>query len=289
MALGKDARMIYENRWVQAVKRCLDSKYSSETWHGKLRRSWRKRLLEMALSPIREELCQEQKKSLAHLEEEPVIDFFYGHVPVHIYVPDYKIDLIQQEISMMHDFYEIELLEYVREKYLRDGMVYLDCGANIGNHTVFFTRVAKAKKVFAFEGHPRTYGILEKNVALNSLEDCVNTYNCVLGEENGRAKIQHEEPTNIGGTSFCEDASGNMPMVCIDDMTWTDSVDFVKMDVEGFEEQVLRGMKNLLRRDKPVLWVEIFPDKYQRVAGFLQEIGYRQEQELFGGRNYIFV
>ena len=289
MALGKDSKSIYQNRWVQSIKRFLDRKYPWETWHGKLRRSLRKRLLELALSPIRRELCEEQEKSLAHLVNQPVMDFFYGHIPIHIYVPDYKIDLIQKDITLMQNFYEIELLEYVREHYLHDDMVYLDCGANIGNHTIFFSCVARANKVFAFEGHPRTFSLLKKNVALNSLENSVEIYNCVLGEENGRAKIQHEEPTNIGGTSFCEDASGDMQMVCIDDMAWSETVDFVKMDVEGFEEQVLRGMKNLLRRDKPVLWVEIFPDKYHRVLKLLQELGYRQEIELFGGRNYIFV
>lgn len=289
MALGKDSKSIYQNRWVQEIKRFLDRKYPWETWHGKLRRSLRKRLLELALSPIRRELCEEQEKSLAHLVNQPVMDFFYGHIPIHIYVPDYKIDSLQKEITQMQNFYEIELLEYVRERYLRDGMVYLDCGANIGNHTIFFSCVAKAKKVFAFEGHPRTFSLLEKNIDLNSLEDCVKRYNCVLGDGAGKARIQHEEPTNIGGTSFSADASGDLPMVCIDDMDWSDKVDFVKMDVEGSEEQVLRGMKNMLRRDKPVLWVEIFPDKYQRVSGLLEEMGYRQEIELFGGRNYIFV
>ncbi len=285
---SRKTKSIYENRWVRTIKICLDKKFDEEIWWHRLHRSWCKRLLETALRPIGDELKQEQENALAYLAEEPIFCFFYGRTPVRVYVPDYREDLIQKDITMMQTFHEIELLHYVREHYLREGMVYMDCGANIGNHTLFFARVANAKKIFAFEGHPRTFGILNKNIELNALQNCVETYNCVLGEKQGRAKIQHEEPTNIGETSFCEDEKGDIKMICIDDITWTEKVDFVKMDVEGFEYHVLRGMRKVLQNSQPILWIESFPDKYPRVTTFLQEMGYRQEHML-PGFNYIFV
>lgn len=285
---SKKIKSIYENRWVRTIKLCLDKKFDEKIWWNRLHRSWCKRLLEMALRPIEDELRQEQENALAYLAEEPVFCFFYDKAPIRIYVPDYREDLIQKDITMMQTFHEIELLRYVKAHYLRDGMVYLDCGANIGNHTLFFARAANARRIFSFEGHPRTFGILEKNIELNALQNCVEAYNCVLGEKKGHAKIQHEEPTNIGETSFCEDAEGDMKMICIDDMPWEEKVDFVKMDVEGFEYHVLKGMKNLLQNSQPILWIESFPDKYPRVMAFFQEMGYRQEHVL-PGSNYIFV
>ena len=57
--------------------------------------------------------------------------------------------------------------------------------------------------------------------------------------------------------------------------------------VEGFEYHVLKGMGRLLRRDRPLLWVEIFDEHYGEVSKFLQEYHYEQI-EVFEGDNYIF-
>ena len=111
---------IYENRWVRTIKLCLDKKFDEKKWWNRLHRSWCKRLLETALRPIEAELRQEQENALAYLAEEPIFGFFYGRVPIHIYVPDYRVDLIQKDITMMETFHEIELLRYVKAHYLRD-------------------------------------------------------------------------------------------------------------------------------------------------------------------------
>lgn len=250
-------------------------------------KSLSKLLLEMALLPIYDELQQKQERLTAYLEEEPVVHFYFETVPVHVYVPDYKVDVLQNDISTLHTFFELNLLQYVQKHYLHDGMNYLDCGANIGNHSLFFACISNANMIFSFEGNPKTFEILKKNIELNALENRVNIYNCVLGEHKGLAKIAHEEPNNIGATSFCEDVAGDTEMICIDDMSWEQKIDFIKMDVEGFEYFVLKGMKELLCRDKPVLWVEIFPENYRRVRALLDEFGYHQRETL-EACNYIF-
>lgn len=284
----QEAKCIYDTCCGRTIKLCLHHKLFAETWTTRLRRSLSKRMLEMALWPIRNELRQNQESLSAYLEEEAVVHFYFGKSPIHIYVPDYKVDLIQNDIATLHTFYEMDFLQYMQNHYLQDGMTFLDCGANIGNHTLFFACIANAKNVVSFEGNPKTFKLLEKNIALNTLENRVKIYNCVLGEHKGHAKIAHEEPANIGATSFCEDASGDTEMICIDDLEWKQKIDFVKMDVEGFEYNVLKGMKKLLQRDRPILWIEIFPEKYRNVTALLNELGYRQKEEL-AACNYIFV
>lgn len=285
---GRQSKCIYDTCWGRVIRLCLYQKFEKDTWWTRLRRSWSKLLLEIALWPIHNELRRNQDYLSAYLEEDAVVHFFFGKSPIHIYVPDYKTDVLQNDISTMHTFFELDLLQYVKKQYLHDGMNYFDCGANIGNHTLFFACVSNAYTVFSFEGNPKTFEILEKNIELNGLENRVKLFNYVLGEHKGRAKIAHEEVDNLGATSFCEDVAGNAEMICIDDMSWEQKIDFIKMDVEGFECYVLKGMKSLLQRDKPILWVEIFPENYQRVLALLGEFGYCQKEAL-AGCNYIFV
>ncbi len=74
----------------------------------------------------------------------------------------------------------------------------------------------------------------------------------------------------------------------LDSFGFGEKIDFVKMDVEGFEYKVLKGGRNLLINDKPILWVEIFSCNYAKVSELLAELGYRQIEAL-DKNNYIFA
>lgn len=250
-----------------------------------------KRMLEMSLWPYREVLKKQEadfEEDLSFMEGKPVYRFLYQNKLITMFLPQYKVDNLQREIVRGKEFYELDLLRYIAKKYHINDMVIIDCGANIGNHTVFFKKVMNAKKIISFEGNPDTCKLLKKNIELNDMIEDVEVYNYVLGEKSSMASIEHFEETNIGGTSFCENTNGTLKMISIDEMNIEDHIDFVKMDVEGFEYHVLKGMRKLLERDKPVLWVEIFPDKYEKVTKVLSASGYSLKENL-GGANYIFT
>ena len=121
------------------------------------------------------------------------------------------------------------------------------------------------------------------------MQNKVTAYNCVLGEKEGFAQISHCDLLNIGGTDFSEskDQSG-IEMKALGSFSFDGKVDFVKMDVEGFEYQVLQGSKDLLLKDKPILWIEIFNRNYSKVSQLLSELGYKQIEAL-DRDNYIFM
>lgn len=257
----------------------------------RIKRSLSKRMLELALWPYRDELKKQQKnfeKDFSFMESEPIYQFFYQNNLIRIFLPQYKTDDLQDDIVRRKEFHEEDLLRYISEHYKKDNMVIIDCGANIGNHTIYFNKIMNAKKVISFEGNPDTYKTLLKNIEINNMEDVVETYNYVLGEKSSMASIDHFDESNIGGTSFCENENGTLKMISVDSLNIQDHIDFIKMDVEGFEYHVLKGMTQLLNRDKPVLWIEIFPDKYKKVTELLFANGYRLQDSLRGS-NYIFV
>ncbi len=282
---------VYDTRFFREALFCLYKKFDGSSFFAKLYASFLKRMLRLVTKPIHNELVQNElyDRNKNKTVQEDTYSFSIDGVPLNFYLPYARFDSIQQAILKNRNFFEFRLLDKVREKYLKPGFTYLDCGANIGNHSLFFACVAKAKKVFAFEGNPPTYNILAKNIELNNLQNKVNTYNCVLGEKEGFAQISHCDLLNIGGTDFAESKEQNgIEMKALDSFPFGEKVDFVKMDVEGFEYHVLKGAKNLLLKDKPILWVEIFSPRYQQVSELLSSLGYKQIEAL-DRDNYIFM
>ena len=285
---------IYSNRFVREIVYCLYKRFSSDTRWGKFRISCCKRLLELATYSIRHELKQSEEyyaklddEKMKGGESEDIVNFTCNGLDCRFYLPHARYDLIQGFIKQNHVFFENELLNHVKNKYLQPDMVYLDCGANIGNHTIFFLKAAAAKKIYAFEGNPDTYKILKHNISINDNESHILSYNCVLGEEEGKADIDIYDPFNLGCTSF-QKAREGIDMYPLDSFDFKEKIDFVKMDVERFEYHVLQGMKKILEKDKPILWIEIFPENITKVEGVLHAFGYKKAESLEED-NYIYL
>lgn len=282
---------ICDTRFFREALFCLYKKFDGSRFWTKLYISFLKKVLKLATKPICDELIKNElyDRNKNKTIQDDTYSFSIDSVPLNFYLPYARFDAIQQAILKDRNFFEFRLLNKVRKKYLKPDFTYLDCGANIGNHSLFFACIAKAKKVFSFEGNPPTYNILAKNIELNNLQDKVNAYNCVLGEKEGFAQISHCDLLNIGGTDFAESKDQNgIEMKALDSFPFGEKIDFVKMDVEGFEYHVLKGAKNLLLKDKPILWVEIFSSNYQQVSELLSNLGYKQIEAL-DRDNYIFM
>lgn len=198
-------------------------------------------------------------------------------------------DYIQTEIIVTKQFYEKQDLKKIH-KYVKDKAVCLDVGANIGNHSLYFASVLNAKKVYSFEPVKLTHSILKKNISLNKLEDVISIFECGLGSENTKAEIIYDglQDNNLGGTALSESTTGDIEIRKLDDIQIPEKIDFIKIDVERMENLVLAGAKETIVRDKPILWIEIFEDKYETVSRILTEYGYKQ-MEILSGDNYLFI
>ena len=204
------------------------------------------------------------------------------------YVPNFPIDEIQRTVVNNQDFYEIKTLK-ILDKYIKDNAVILDIGSNIGNHTLYWSIERNAKKIFAFEPVKETFGTLETNIALNQLLDKVVLYNAAVGSQTSKAKIKEFDSKNIGATSLVLDENGSISVLKIDDLSFDgEKIDFIKIDTEGFEIEVLKGAKNTIMKNRPVIFVESFKDKYPIVKEILESYGYKLEQEV-NAVNFLYV
>lgn len=218
----------------------------------------------------------------------------YRNQEVRFYLPNIKPvkgygDTIQGVILMSDSFYEEALLRKI-DQYISTNAVILDIGANIGNHSLYFAKVLGAE-VYAFEPVAKTFMILEKNVKINSLENQIHLYNCAIGESNSNASIASFNPNNLGGTALKLSDEGDIKVMSLDsNMSDFPKIDFIKIDTEGFEYQVLLGAINLIRRDRPTIFVEIEPDNYNKIEKLLCSEGFNYRvKDLKLANNYLFL
>jgi len=144
-------------------------------------------------------------------------------------------------------------------RFARPGGVCLDMGANLGYYTV--KMAARGAEVYAFEPDPFNFGLLEKNVKENGLTGRVKLRRAACGSRSGSIAIAREPGTaNYGAVHVAgegEDSSAEVELVRAGDcIPACAKVDFIKIDVEGFEPEALDGAREILERDHPAILCE---------------------------------
>ena len=147
---------------------------------------------------------------------------------------------------------------------LRPDQNVVEVGANIGAHTVFLARdVCPAGTVYAFEPRRLVFQMLCANLAVNSLAN-VHAFQMALGRERqvlreGALPLEGNGATNLGGHAL-----GSLPGEAetievrpLDEMLASlPRIALLKADVEGHEQAVLEGARQLIARDRPILYLE---------------------------------
>lgn len=187
---------------------------------------------------------------------------------------------------MTETFYEENELRQCR-KYLQPGAVVLDIGSNIGNHTIFFTKCCGGKKVYCFEPMKQTFEILKRNIQENGLmKRCVLFRNAV-GDQCSLMDAKLFDENNLGITELEYNPEGSLECVTIDSLSIKEKVDYIKIDVEGFEDKVILGAKELLKKSHPVIQIEIADCRFKQVNKLLEQTSYKLVKTL-GPGNYIY-
>ena len=216
-----------------------------------------------------------------------VAQFVHQDHRIRLWLPDAITDNIQRYIMEKRGFHEEVLLTKARP-HLLGCRSALDVGANIGNHTVYFSKVLGIEKIVAFEPQVHVFDILEKNIALNGLVGVVPERKA-LGTRSGKAQMVLHRNTSFHGTAYRENDEGDIDVYALDDLVQHE-VDFIKIDVEGMQMEVLRGAEQLLRRDRPKLWIELRRNHNEFAVAdeFLRglDLGYRSIP--LGGDDHLF-
>jgi FkbM family methyltransferase len=208
---------------------------------------------------------------------------------VRFYVPFFPTDGIQRTQVMSGAFYENQILD--RLSYcVPFGAIVFDVGSNIGNHAIYWGIKRRAQKVYAFEPVLSTFSILKTNIALNQAEATIIPINCALSDSIENLSIGKSDLQNSGGTHMKKDEKGGIMAITLDSFSFPEQkVDFMKIDVEGFECNVLQGGMRFLGKYHPAfIFIEIFPAPYLiLITRILANLGYRFIEEL-PEKNYLW-
>lgn len=193
-------------------------------------------------------------------------------------------DWIPQDIYLTGEF-EPETTAIVK-KLVKPGDSAIDVGANIGYFSLLFAHcVGNAGRVYSFEPAPAVSIALKNNIKLNNYKN-IEVNNFALSDHSGLTQFYLGPEDNTGLSSFRKPrqstGSFDVELKPFDDLSIDDhKITLVKIDVEGAELQVLRGMTKLLQDLRPNLLLEItdsflreLDDSMSSLFTFLDQFGY---------------
>jgi FkbM family methyltransferase len=178
----------------------------------------------------------------------------------------------------------------------KPGDVVVDVGANIGEVALnLASRVGTEGAVYAFEASPLVYQKLVRNLSLNRMSN-ISSFNLGLSDQPGVAKLEMPRGNRGGGSLLfgqTENPVSTVELVRLDDI-WDFSkprLHLIKLDVEGHESRVLAGAEKVIRRYRPVLFVELNDSNLRRhgssakeLLHFVSSLGYKTSDAATGER-----
>jgi FkbM family methyltransferase len=220
---------------------------------------------------------------------------FFGSAVVEVNGFKMFLDL-KNDVGISKDLFLFRKREHLSTDYLiendviQEGQTVLDIGANIGYYALLESRlVGKKGEVYAIEPVLKNYTALKKNVELNDAAN-VKTFNMAAGNVNGDMEIFVADKGNI--SSFIPKGDANfvskqkVQMVRVDNFVSDRDIkpDFIRMDVEGFETEIIKGMADTLKT-KPKLLIEVHPniaskEDLMEMISAIRDSGYKKVIEI---------
>lgn len=199
-----------------------------------------------------------------------IVNRFDHHEPEHGFSSGVGAEVLEFGEYAPEEAMQLFRLMQFRRQLAGDGVVVVDCGANIGAHTVNWAQAMRGwGGVLAIEAQERVFYALAGNIALNN---CFNAraIHAAVGAFAGMMKIpqlDHCKPANFAGLHLRPTDRDPGQSVSYDSgMAWVDAitidrlglerVDIIKIDVESMEPEVMDGARETIRAKRPIIYAE---------------------------------
>lgn len=180
-------------------------------------------------------------------------------------------DTISKEINL-NGIYEKEEISIIT-KIINKKSNIVDIGANIGNHSLAFSKIAK--RVYSFEAHPKTFQLLKFNCMNNQK---IKLFNIGVSNKKGNLFFKNTKTYNVGGRNLNYSGSVKSHVNKLDNLiNLNEKIDLIKIDIEGHEYRALIGMNKILSNNKSFLVIEFCENsisKRRKIINFLISHGY---------------
>lgn len=200
----------------------------------------------------------------------------------------YGIYAIPEEISYTYtaqtiingDVHEPSTIEFIQSV----GGNVIHGGAGFGD---FLPALKNCDRVFAFEPNPLMYKCALQTILLNNLTN-VSLYKQALGENNCKSSLKNIDETGLEMGPRSEIGEGvRIDMVKLDGF-FEEKIDLIHLDLEGYELEALKGAKELIEKDKPIIVLEI-DTRAVDYNNFMRSINYEPYKQLIYNSNEQMV
>lgn len=165
------------------------------------------------------------------------------------------------------------------KNHIRKGNFVVDVGANIGYFSLIFAKLVNMEgQVFAFEPEPQNFELLKKNFSINNYQNIVCERKAV-SDKNGNLRLYLSESSGKHSIFRNNAHKNSINVECIklddyfEEKKLIDKIDFVKIDVEGAELQVLKGMKSIISKNENLkIYTEYVPSFIEQSGSKPKEI-----------------
>ncbi len=195
----------------------------------------------------------------------------------------FKRDLISSFIEK-NQIWE-QYLHPIFEEYIKPGDTVLDAGCYIGTHTIKFAQLCAPGTVLAFEPHPDICKVARANVETNGIAN-VQLFEKGLSDAPGGVSYAWISGDNLAASGLDNNPKGipggpdvararerklSISLTSVDQLR-LERLDFLKIDVEGYEIKVLRGAETTLARCRPVVVLECWKSNMERDRGLVEDL-----------------
>lgn len=174
----------------------------------------------------------------------------------------FRADQFVSRSLALYGEYAVAEVEVFRQ-LVRPGLTVVEAGANIGSHSVFLARACSPGPFFAFEPQQRVFQMLCANLTINAITNA-RAFPDALGVEAGVVEMalpDYRAAGNVGRATLLAEPqplTGGAARVRVSTLDAFDlpACDFLKIDVEGFEANVVKGAERTIRAHRPVIYTE---------------------------------
>lgn len=272
-----------ELQWITMVESLIQSSVKTIMWKKKLYANYKTIGLARFTLPLAiDELLNSRLRKTNYQTYKGMLRQFYRD-RYGLELSD-RMDPVKMQEVLLHKVYS-NFSDFTPDK----NSVVVDVGAQYGDYALLCSKVFGVKSVYSFEPLPSNFDILEENMAINHASN-VKSFNAAVGASNGSVMLS--DKTDMA-SAFDKNGNVKTEVVALDSMNLTD-VDMMKIDVEGFEMEVLKGACETIKRYHPRMIIEVHSSSLrEEVLKFTRSLGYREKHHdrprVNKGRNMDFV
>lgn len=194
-------------------------------------------------------------------------------------------DLISMAI-LKHGCYEANSLKLAIKALKHKPGLFLDIGANFGLYSIYASKIPGVKTI-AIDGLPESFSLLLDNIEANQLRDKITACNLILSARQHFAFFGHHDKGNLGSSRIKKSLYADMPRQYVVDTTTLDglldfididysAISLIKMDIEGYEYEVLEHSKLFEKARPPYVLIEMLEENenFQKIIDFFAAYQY---------------